>query len=177
MSDNNVKPCAYNFWLQKLNITVDETIWQIPSKSTKETRLKELQWKILHNIYPTNILLHKMKIVDNNKCSYCIQEIDYLEHLFYSCPLVKSFWKRFEAYLRGIIGKHIPLGVHDVLFGLKPREMCDNESTTVANHLILIGKMCISIFKKTKTTTSMYIIFEQETKFRKVEKSYIEKDI
>ncbi|XP_076468368.1 uncharacterized protein LOC143299124 [Babylonia areolata] len=36
-----------------------------------ETRLKEVQWKILHNIYPTSILLHKMEIMENNKCSIC----------------------------------------------------------------------------------------------------------
>ena len=34
-------------------------------------RLGVVQWKIVHNIYPSNILLSKMKVKENDKCSYC----------------------------------------------------------------------------------------------------------
>ena len=48
----------------------------------QETRLRVLQWKILHSIYPTDILLSKMKVRDSNKCSYCADTVDVIEHLF-----------------------------------------------------------------------------------------------
>ena len=58
-------PCANGFWSRKFGLEIDEHIWSIPSLVTKETRLRVLQWKILHNIYPTNILLCKMKVRDD----------------------------------------------------------------------------------------------------------------
>ena len=50
------QPCSVNFWRHKLNAEVDKTNWEAVFKSTKETRLRVLNWKILHNIYPTNII-------------------------------------------------------------------------------------------------------------------------
>ena len=50
-------PCANGFWSRKFGLEIDEHIWSMPSLVTKETRLRVLQWKILHNIYITNITL------------------------------------------------------------------------------------------------------------------------
>ena len=69
-------PCAKGFWSGKFGLEIDEHIWSIPSLVTKETRLRVLQWKILHNIYPTNILLCKMKVRDDQMCSYCNDVVD-----------------------------------------------------------------------------------------------------
>ena len=71
---------AADFWQRKLGISLDTNTWLIPKHATKEVRLKELQWKILHNIYPTNILQHKMKVVESNKCNNCPEHVDYIEH-------------------------------------------------------------------------------------------------
>ena len=75
-------PCAKGFWSRKFGLEVDEHIWSIPSLVTKETRLRVLQWKILHNIYPTNILLCKMKVRDDRMCSYCNDVVAYIEYFF-----------------------------------------------------------------------------------------------
>ena len=58
-------PCANGFWHRKFGTEIDKHIWSLPSLVTKETRLRVLQWKLLHNIYPTNILLCKMKVRDD----------------------------------------------------------------------------------------------------------------
>ena len=50
-------------------------------KCTKESRLQLLHWIILHDIYPTSILLHKIGICSSNKCLFC-GEVDYLELFF-----------------------------------------------------------------------------------------------
>jgi hypothetical protein len=59
-----VRSHGRDFWLRKFNVDLDENAWQIPHLVTKEVRLRELQWKINHNIYPTNILLQKMKATE-----------------------------------------------------------------------------------------------------------------
>ena len=42
-----------------------------PEKTTKETRLRVLKWKIFHDIYPTNIMLNRMNIRESDKCTFC----------------------------------------------------------------------------------------------------------
>ena len=92
-SQNRIIPCSFGFWRNKFGVELNGRVWEIPRQCTKETRLRVLQWKLVHNIYPTNIMLFKMKKRDNQNCSYCSEEIDYIEHFFFECPPVKLFWK------------------------------------------------------------------------------------
>ena len=64
-------PSAQNFWSRKFQMSVPKDIWSIPWRTTKETRLRALQFRILHNIHPTNILLEKMGIAPNSLCQIC----------------------------------------------------------------------------------------------------------
>eukprot|EP00745_Piridium_sociabile_P027238 TRINITY_DN4391_c0_g1_i5.p1 TRINITY_DN4391_c0_g1~~TRINITY_DN4391_c0_g1_i5.p1 ORF type:complete len:187 (-),score=10.40 TRINITY_DN4391_c0_g1_i5:433-993(-) len=65
----NTQPCATNFWKRKLNIEMTDKHWNLVFNCTRETRLRVLQWKILHNIYPTNILLNKMGLSNSSQCN------------------------------------------------------------------------------------------------------------
>ena len=91
------QPCATNLWKNKLNVDISCTDWESIFRSTKEPRLRVLQWKILHNIYPTNILLNKTGIANSDKCSACHScDKDYIEHFFFACAIVKPTWKLVE---------------------------------------------------------------------------------
>ena len=92
-------PCANGFWSRKSGLEIDKHIWSIPSLVTKETRLRVLQWKILHNIYLTNRLLCKMKVRDKQMCSYCHDVVDYTEHFFFDCPTITKFRNYTEQYI------------------------------------------------------------------------------
>ena len=65
------KPCSVNFWKKRFDTEIDNRYWEVAFNANQETRLKVLQWKILHNIYPTNILLHKMEIANSGTCNAC----------------------------------------------------------------------------------------------------------
>ena len=60
------EPCAKGFWDSKFSVDLDKNHWSIAFRATKEKRLRVLHFKILHNLYPTNILLCKMKVKENN---------------------------------------------------------------------------------------------------------------
>ena len=75
------EPCFVRFWMHKYGFHIGKQHWKIAHESTKEQRLRLLHWKILHDIYPIDILLNKMKIKESNKCN-CCEEINYLEHFF-----------------------------------------------------------------------------------------------
>ena len=67
----NIRPTRIEeFWYSK-GITLEKNTWLMSFKCTQETRLRVLQWKILHKIYPTAILLNKMGVTTNDQCEFC----------------------------------------------------------------------------------------------------------
>ena len=133
---------------------------------TKEVRLRLLQWKIIHNIYPTKILLHKMKIEESPKCITC-NEIDYSEHFFYECRQVKPVWNEIEKIIMVKIGKRINLKMRDVMLGIVGLEGVSKSILIEINHIILVGKLVISKFKYGNKKFSINLI-KQELRFRKL---------
>ena len=166
---NNFKysePCATRFWLNKFNVVLDDQFLTISKKVTKESRLRELHWKIVHNIYPTNILLFRMGIANSNKCTYCQQEIDFIEHFFFECTKIRTLWTHIESLFQTKFGKHIIIKKEDVLLG-KKRDTLNIDMFTYLNHLILIGKMCISKFRY-GTPVDIILMFDKEMLLRKL---------
>lgn len=156
---------AQTLWRLKLNYELNKETWMLPRLVTAETRLRELQWKILNNIYPTNILLNKMKVKLSNKCDLCPDKVDYIEHFFYECIYTRQFWKRVTSLLTGKIETKVEFTVNDILFGMVKGEMSDNDFKLI-NYYILLGKMCISIAKKTGSNVPIHLIFEQQLQLR-----------
>ena len=169
-NSTEITPYACNVWHQKLGVLIDEKVWQMPIKATNEVRLRELQWKIVHRIYPTNIILQKMKVSETNKCTYCTDTIDHLEHFFCECTFVKVLWEHLESMITGFLGKRIKLYTNNILFGIQDNVVLSEKSQNFINHLILIGKVCISIAKKTKLRpSSLCTLFEHNLKLRKLD--------
>ena len=161
-------PCAVRFWNHKFGLEINETVWKTPRLCTAETRLRVLQWKILHNIYPTNIMLCKMQVRNNQKCSYCNDEIDYIEHFFFFCPVVRPFWDFIGQHI--LINYNVKINISDrhALIGKQDRENIDTQTLIRINHIILIAKMCISIYKKTQSNLPITMIFEYQMRLRKI---------
>ena len=109
-------PCSQGFWKRKFGIDFNDEVWLMAYRSCKETRLRVLQWKLLHNIYPTNILLSKMKVTDTQYCFYCPVEVDFLEHFFFYCPDVRAFWVQVENFILYNLDMHVHLTFEMVLF-------------------------------------------------------------
>ena len=61
--------CSVGFWKRRYDTDI-LNYFGIAITASKESRLRLLHFKILHNIYRTNILLYKMKINTTNKCEY-----------------------------------------------------------------------------------------------------------
>ena len=93
-----------------------ESIWCAHINCIKEPKINTLQWKILSKIYATRILLHKMKIVDDELCTRCRVKDTY-EHFFFDCQDVKPLCNRVENDARIRYGVSITLAVTDILFG------------------------------------------------------------
>ena len=107
-----------------------------------------------------------MKAVDSNRCEFCLNEIDFVEHFFYHCSHIHHLWKHIETLILCKIGKVIKINDRIAMFGVQTGY--NKVELKYINHLILIGKMCISMIKKTKDTANILIKFEQQTQHRKI---------
>ena len=157
-------PCANGFWSRKFGLEIDKHIWSMPSSVTKETKLRVQQWNILHNNYPTKILLCKMKVRDDQMCSYCNDVVDYIQHFLFDGPTIGNFWNYIEQYILITFDIQTHLTV-DVLFGIKQHNY-GKVKTKRINHVILIAKMSVSMYIKTNAFLPLSMIFENQPRLR-----------
>ena len=168
-------PCSANFWANKYpGLELTDEYWMVARNCTSEIRLITLQWKILHNIYPTSILLHKMGKKNTNKCDYC-ETVDYVEHFFYTCHVSKKLWQYIETKLTSSLNNIIHLTETNVMFGLAESNFSAKTHNFV-NHIIVIGKLCISKFKHWQYH-DLISLFKYELKLRKKEVEKFGRDI
>ena len=160
-------PCSEKFWFTRYRITLDTTYWLIAHNATKESRLRELHWKLLHNIYPTNILLSKLQITNNNKCKFCPNEIDFIEHFFFLCPMISKIWKKVEETVLYKYGIKIKINESEALLGIPEKERLSKLLINKVNHHILIAKMCIGKYKY-GNPVDIICMFENEVNLRKL---------
>ena len=161
------EPCSIGFWRNKFNITIEKHHWCLPKLCSKESRIRELQWKILHNIYPTNILLSKMGITMNNKCPYCVTEVDFIEHFFVKCKQIKTIWIKVKDIFHQKHNKTVQLSEEHILFGVVVNLDLTADEKISLNNLILIAKMCISKYRY-GTPINLGVMFEKELILRKL---------
>lgn len=149
-------------WERKLGIDIT-IFFSIGMLSTNESKLRVLHFKIVHHIYPTNIILKKMKIKENELCDNC-PEVETLEHLFFNCIKLRTFWGHISTLVSMILEKDFSINVINALFGISYSDIEVNKKRVdKANHMILIAKMCISKSKaKISDGKSLRYIFEYE---------------
>ncbi len=149
----DIKNVVNRTWVKKYGlIATEENTWLIARKCTKEVRLQLLHWKILHHIYPTRILLKKMKITNDEYCTEC-NVIETIEHFYFHCKIVRKLWEKVQSDLHH---KKV-ISEQDCILG----NLCCNED----NLFILIAKVCISKFKYGEYK-NLLILYENEKKER-----------
>ena len=163
VSNLSVKHICEGFWEKKFrnyNFTWTN-IWDNVPNITKEARLITLNWKILSNIYQTNILLPKIGKANSTKCETCKVEV-YLEHFFFHCKKVKPLWDEINIIIFNKTNKQISLSVTECLFGYF--KGC-KEDIQLINKLIIIGKLCISKYKY-GNYPNLIVLLKHETQLR-----------
>ncbi|MCP3931562.1 MAG: hypothetical protein GY705_20955 [Bacteroidetes bacterium] len=163
----NITICGAHFWKNKYNFEVQNN-FNLAVLATRESRLRLLHFKILHNIYPTNILLKRMKIKENELCETC-KERDYIEHFFVHCRKLRGFWSGVQNTILKMTDNKMQLTDEDILMGISTNSKdISKEATKIANEIILIAKMSIS---KMRYRSEIYCrditrIFEEELSIR-----------
>ena len=76
-----------------------------------------------------------MNVRESNKCKFCPDTIDYIEHFFYECPVVVNFWKSIEQKVYRETGIRVELSVQTILFGLQNSTLATFKVDYI-NHII-----------------------------------------
>ncbi len=145
------KVCSYVYWnfieqekcsikqQNKWNETCQKQDWKVcysmSYKVTVDTKLRELQYKILNRFVPTNRWLYKRKLIDTEQCSFCNNHTEDIEHLFWYCEKVQIIWKDLCNWLHPYLVIR-DLKKEQVLFGLKN----NNSGNILFNFIALIVK-------------------------------------
>ena len=83
-------------WEQLLQINLEPKEWQnihlICFKTIQDNHIIWLQYRIIHRILGTKVLLHKMKKSENNHCRLCNRMPETLIHIFTECPYSTEIW-------------------------------------------------------------------------------------
>ena len=135
----------------KSNIDLNN-YFSIARKCTKETKLRWLHLRLVHNIYPTNILLKKMYLKDTNLCDTC-NNIDFIEHAFYHCEPVQRFWNHVSQLISTRLNIHFNISPSQAILGIPMgSQQFSPKILHEINHIILIAKLSIVKSKVSKNT-------------------------
>ena len=107
--------------------------------TTIESSLRSFQFKILHNILPTNYILHRWKLKNSPRCSYCFINNETLDHLFCTCDKSITFYQNINIWLSRYNLKLPDMSVHNILIGLSPSGI----KNCLVNHRIMLYKYCV----------------------------------
>ena len=165
MQDQKVKCHCMNRWKEKYNVDVDTRHWDNIFSCTKEIKMQSLLWKILHRIYPTNEILVKMKIKDSSKCDRC-NDIDSLEHLFYTCEHAQKVWKHIENNIQTRLKANFKLSEEIVMLGYHNKNT-EKEISRKINLILAIGKSTISKSRYRQNQNILHIL-DSETALRNI---------
>lgn len=146
-------------------------IYDISSRCTKETKIISFQYKICHRILFTNYMLHKMKLVADEFCTFCRRETETLEHIFYHCYYTSKVIEDFNLWYTQHDTKYIyiPFEDSDVLFG-------NSKYDSILNHFLILLKYCIYCCRRNESTPNFHVCKLLFKKTMETEKSIAEKN-
>ena len=117
------------------------TSFSILKFTTQDTKLRWLQFRILHLTLTTNRFVSKFKIDQTDLCTFCNKKSETILHLLWECSIVKDFWDKLLLLLKNrcFHANHLVFNVKLIFYG-----HCEYIFTdAVLDKIILLAKMFI----------------------------------
>ena len=104
--------------------------------------------------------------IQDDKCSICKTDSEFLYHIFFECRHTKQFWKEFQYYYYTLTREFICLTLKDVITGIL------YTNCPLLNYLILIAKLYLWGCRIKKSDSSSHnCLFIQGQKLSMKQKS------
>jgi hypothetical protein len=115
-------------------------------RDIKDVKLNNIQYKILHNIYPTLKHLKKWKLAVSENCTMC-NEPETIKHVIYDCPVAAKAIYDMKSFLENKLSIHFSIEYGDVLMGVSAYSRISNltlqEKKVVDTCMILLKQKLI----------------------------------
>ena len=111
-------PAAFSKWSDVFQFSQSQwqTICRIPFASCKESKIRYFQYRFIHRTLGTNARLCRMNIVGSPLCTFCNEQIESIEHLFWECSISSNFILDVE---QSLLGRQFIFSREDLFFGFK----------------------------------------------------------
>ena len=76
-----------------------QDVFKLCFKLTTDSTIQWFQYRILHRILPFKNYLKKMKITDNDSCTFCGNDTETIEHIFATCTFTLALWNQFSLFI------------------------------------------------------------------------------
>ena len=165
-NSTTAKFCAK--WEGKLNCQIKWKQILHMTQKIKDVKLKWFQIRIMHRIIGTNIITKEMGTSANDLCTFCQEHRETIEHLFWECDYVRSFWHNFEQVVQDKCDNVLQMNINRniVLFGQD-----DNFKTDDTFDLILLIAKYSIYRSKMENKRPSFLLFLRNLE----ERYYIEK--
>ena len=135
--------------------------------STASTKLRDIQFRILHHTLVTNETLLKWGVLNDNRCTFCHVEIESIAHLLIRCRYATNVWKHIENSLQNA-GVTIVLTEVEKLLGIATNE---NNNMKAINLINMVIKQYIYACRCLKKYPSGLVALEKIKEIRNIEMS------
>uniref|UniRef100_A0A1A7XB67 Reverse transcriptase domain-containing protein n=2 Tax=Iconisemion striatum TaxID=60296 RepID=A0A1A7XB67_9TELE len=127
-------------------------------------KAKEVHFKILNDVYPSKEFLHSKFNIGENDCTFCNDNIETVEHLFFTCIFTKIFWDSFCIWVSVNDLGITSLSYNDIKFGTI---LNDKEKQFTVNNFIILAKFFVHKCKF-GNTKPVFIVFQNDLASLKV---------
>ena len=131
----------YMKWRQELGTDFCQGIFEFGKlhkqiySLTNITKLRSFQYRLLQRGLVTNINLHKWKLIDNPKCTFCGEETETMTHLFYTCTKVWEIWNQIKQFTSQRFNVCMTLDLTSIILN-----QVDKNKNLIANFFCLLFK-------------------------------------
>uniref|UniRef100_A0AAY4BML7 Reverse transcriptase domain-containing protein n=3 Tax=Denticeps clupeoides TaxID=299321 RepID=A0AAY4BML7_9TELE len=153
-NDSGLVSTVARKWEEDLgNVYIDDD-WQEAMKSVRYTfvcnRLRETQYKILHRLHITPVLMNKIDSSVPALCVKCHTELGTYFHCFWGCRLISRFWNFVAHEISTILKIKLKADPGLFLLGLPSKRQAtslklDAKSYRLLDKLLLVARKCILI--------------------------------
>lgn len=154
---NKILPRGKFFWNSRLIGINWRKAWLCPFQFCISNKIREVHFKILHNIYPCNKMVSRFADV-NEMCTFCENDSETILHLFCFCPSSSLFWRDIEKFIYEKTKQAITIKPIDIITqcNYNVKEIC-----YIINIIILMGKFHIHKMKFSKSLPKFNIFLAE----------------
>lgn len=146
LKENRLLSGCLEKWAEEMRTEISPTmalcIWHWVHRSSVSGKIQEGGYKLVTRWYRTPQRLHRIFPSVSDRCWRCEREEGSLYHIFWTCPLIRPFWRKVWEIAQHLWGNNLELEPLLFLFHYSsiPRA---RYGRSVLVHLINAARVCI----------------------------------